>query len=112
MKRKFYLKPAKRNIKTLLIILLFISFSCNKNKLNEDTAVTVYVEKTIVEEKYADQPDSLKFYKEKIFNANNTSENGLKEFMNDLGYKSDSWNRFFKKADEYLTKLKKDRIID
>lgn len=114
MKRKFYLKLVKRNSKQILfsLILLLISVGCNKNRLNEDTAVKVYVEKIVIEEKYATQPDSIKFYKGKIFSKYNTSEEALKMFMNDLGYKSEFWNSFFKKADDYLIQLKKDRVID
>jgi len=108
------LKQVKRNSKQILfsLILLLIALSCNKNKLSEDIAVKVYVEKIVVEEKYATQPDSIKFYNGKIFSKYNTSEEALKVFMNDLGFKSELWNSFFKKADEYLIQLKKDRIID
>ncbi|NMB83655.1 MAG: hypothetical protein GYA14_17745 [Ignavibacteria bacterium] len=108
------MKPVKKDSKIILcsLILLFFSLSCNKNKLSEDVAVKVYVEKIVVEEKYATQPDSIVFYKSKIFSKYNTSEEALKLFMYDLGFKSEFWNNFFKKADEYLIQLKKDRVID
>lgn len=112
MKRKFYLKQVKKGSNTFLFFTLLLFISCSQNNLEENTAVKVYVEKIIIEEKYLSQPDSIKFHLNNLFAKYKTSEEEYKSFMYGLGYKSENWNRFFNSANEYLIQLKKDRVID
>lgn len=113
MKRKFYLKLVKRGNKELLLFLLLFFIGCNsKLKLDEDTAVKVYVEKIIVEEKYINQPDSINYHTNKIFDKYHTSQEELMTFLKNLEFKSEKWNLFFRKADEYLIQLKSNRVIE
>jgi hypothetical protein len=106
------LKPARKSNSAILILLLIISIGCSQKKLNEETAVKIYVEKIIVEEKYSAAPDSLQQYTNQIFSKYNTTPESYKEFMHSLEYDTERWNVFFKKADTYLLELKKNRVID
>jgi len=112
VKRKFYLKPVRKSKTSLLFFFLLVIFACSQKKINEETAIKVYVENIIVEEKYSSAPDSIKFYKHKVFAKYNTTEELYKKFMQSMGYNTERWNNFFRKADTYLIELKTNRVID
>ncbi len=112
MKRRFYLKPARKSKSVILFFFLSAFFACSQKIINEETAIIVYVENIIVEEKYSSAPDSIIFYKKKVFTKYNTTEEGFKDFMQSLGNNTERWNSFFRKADAYLIELKTNRVID
>lgn len=112
MKRKFYLKQVRKSKSALFIFFLLIIFACSQKKINEETAIKVYVENIIVEEKYSSAPDSIKYYKNKVFAKYNTTEEGFREFLLSLDNNTERWNNFFRKADTYLIELKTNRVID
>jgi hypothetical protein len=108
VKRKYYLKPARKNNFYLALTLLpFLVFGCGREKIPQDTLVKVYVENTIVQEKYLLNQDSLRFHKQLVYDKYNVSE---KDFISELGKYSDDkimWENFFKKANAYLNELSK-----
>jgi hypothetical protein len=84
-----------------------IAIACDKARITEDTLIKVYVENTIVQEKYILNADSLRFQKQLIYNKYNITE---KEFLEELSKYSDDkvmWEDFFKKANVYLNELVK-----
>ena len=113
MKRKFYLKPAKRN-SALLILLSFsiFCFACSKEKIPEEVLAKVYVENIIVNDTYSSNADSLRVHKQSVFNKYKITE---KEFEAELEKYSDDktkWADFFKRANDYLNNLKKSNAIN
>ena len=112
MKRKFYLKPVRRN--NLLIIffpVIVFCFGCSKEKIPEETLIKVYVENVIVEETYTANYDSLQTHRQLIFSKYKISE---MDFQNELKKYADDktkWEGFFKKANDYLNDLKKSNAI-
>lgn len=108
MKRKFYLKPARRNnLYFALTLLLLLFWGCSREKISEDTLIKVYVENTIVQEKYLLNQDSLRFHKQLVYDRYSVTE---KDFIGELHKYSDDkimWDNFFKKANVYLNELAK-----
>lgn len=110
MKRKFYLKQVKNNILPL-VLLIFSVIYCSDNKLDQDKAVKIYVENIIVEEKYSFNIDSVNFYKGKIYSKYSVSLKDYEDYMYGLKDDPEKWTDFFKKAEDYLTELKKSEAI-
>lgn len=113
MKRKFYLKPAKRNSAALILLsFLIFSFACSKEKIPEEVLAKVYVENLIANETFSSNADSLRVHKLSVFNKYKITE---KEFDAELEKYSDDkakWEEFFKKANDYLNDLKKRKVIN
>ncbi len=103
------MKPAKRSnyiLILLIIILLLFHIKCSKENINEDTAVKIYTENVIIEEKYAYNPDSLRLSQKKLFERYKTSKKKFENYLNKLRTDIEKWQNFFKKADKYLEDLK------
>jgi len=113
VKRKFYLKPAKRNsFFFILIIISIFSFGCGKHKIDEDTLVKIYVENMIIHERYSYSADSLRVHSDLVFKKYNTTKQDYKAELQQYSDDSDMWESFFKKADAYLTELKSKNKIN
>lgn len=116
MKRKFYLKPARKNRIVLFFLLsisfLLTNFGCVKKNIEDDKAVRIYVENIIVEEKYSYNPDSLRIHQQFIFNKYKTTKQQFETYLKNLEADQIKWQSFFKKADEYLTELRKSELIN
>ena len=112
MKRKFYLKPVRKNsILIIFLPLIVICFGCSNEKIPEETLVKVYVENVIVEETYSTNADSLLAHRQKVFSKYKITE---EDFRNEIERYSDDktkWESFFKKANEHLIDLKKSKAI-
>jgi hypothetical protein len=107
------LKPARRNSPAFLFLLIAFFFSaCSKEKIPEEILVKVYVESVIINESYTFNSDSLRIKKQMVFKKYGVTEKQfeteLKEYSQDKG----SWERFFKKANDYLNDLKKNGTIN
>lgn len=85
---------------------------CSGNNIDEDTAVKIYVENLIVEEKYNSKPDSIEFYQKHVFDKHKTSKEKFKTYIKNLEFDQIRWGSFFRKADQYLLELKSNRAID
>jgi len=113
VKRKFYLKPVRRNNIIVIFLSLIVVYSgCSKEKIPEETLIKVYVENVIVEETYATNNDSLRTHRQIIFSKYKITE---KDFQNELKRYADDktkWESFFKKANDYLNDLKKSNAIN
>lgn len=113
MKRKFYLKPANVNRKSALFFLaaaLFVISNCG-GTIDEDKAVRIYVESTIAEEQFSYNVDSVKSRKGKILKKYKATRQDYEAYLKNLKYDEEKWTSFFKRADEYLTELKKSEAI-
>lgn len=113
MKKEFYLKPVKRNNNFLLLLLVLpiICAGCKSQSLDDETAVKIYVENIIAEEKYLSNPDSLKICRQKIYSQYQSDNKKFNEYLKDLKGNKDRWDNFFKKADSYLSELNKKGTI-
>jgi len=113
VKKEFSLKPVKRNNFFLLLLLILPIFctGCKSKSLDDETAVKIYVENIIAEEKYLSNPDSLKICRQKIYSQYKSDNNKLNEYLKNLKSDKDKWDIFFKKADLYLSELKKKGTI-
>ena len=113
MKRKFYLKPVRRNNIIVIFLSLIVIYSgCSKEIIPEETLIKVYVENVIVEETYATNTDLLRTHRQIIFSKYKITE---KDFQNELKRYADDktkWESFFKKANDYLNDLKKSNAIN
>ncbi len=113
MKRKFYLKPVRRNnFLVIFFSVIIFCFGCSKEKIPEETLIKVYVENVIVEETYAANTDSLRAHQQIVFSKYKITE---KDFQNELERYADNktkWETFFKKANDYLNDLKKSNAIN
>ncbi len=106
------MKPVRRNnISIIFLSLILIYSGCSRENIPEETLIKVYVENVIVEEIYAANADSLKTHKQYVFAKFKITE---KDFQNELKRYADDetkWERFFKKANDYLNDLKKSNAI-
>jgi hypothetical protein len=113
VKKEFCLKPVKRNniLLLLLLVLPIIYSGCKSHSLDDETAVKIYVENIIAEEKYLSNHDSLRISKQKIFSKYKFDKKQFNEYLKDLNGNKDKWENFFKEADLYLSGLKKKGVI-
>lgn len=79
--------------------------------IDEEKAVKIYVESAIAEEQFSYSADSVKSRKGKIFEKYKTTPQDYKAYLKSLEYDEEKWTSFFKRADEYLTDLKKSEAI-
>lgn len=112
MKRKYYLKQAKRNSPIFILLFGLLTFNgCSKEKIPEETLVKVYVENVIVEETYSLNADSLRIHKKAVFDRYKISENDFREELTRYSDDKTKWESFFKQANVYLNDLKKSNAI-
>lgn len=90
---------------------MFSVIYCSDNKLDQDKAVKIYVESIIIEEKYSFNIDSVNFYKGKIYSKYGVTSDDFEYYLVGLKDDSEKWADFFKKAEDYLTELKKSEAI-
>ncbi|MBI1939042.1 MAG: hypothetical protein HYS25_13100 [Ignavibacteriales bacterium] len=93
----------------LTAALLIIS-NCG-GSIDEDKAVKIYVESAIAEEQFSYSADSVKSRKGKILKKYQTTRQDYEAYLKNLEYDEEKWASFFKRADEYLTDLKKSEAI-
>jgi len=91
--------------------MLFLT-GCDKKNIDEQTAVKIYVENIILEEKYFYNVDSLNIYRKKMFDRYNVSAKDFEEYLKGLKANQNQWENFFKKADEFLKDLKSTNAIN
>ena len=84
---------------------------CESSKIDDKTAVKIYVENLIVEEKYSAIPDSIEIHRQKVFSNFNSSKKDFDEYLSSIKSNPEKWESFFKKADSYLNELKKNGKI-
>lgn len=113
MKRKFYLKPARKNNIVLIFLSLIIVYSgCSKEKIPEETLIKVYVENVIVEETFSTNADSLLAHRNIVFSKYKITEKDFQDELNRYADNKTKWESFFKKANDYLNDLKKSNAIN
>jgi len=113
VKRKFYLKPAKRNNIILIFLSLIVVYSgCSNEKIPEETLIKVYVENVIVEETYSANTDSLIAHRNIIFSKYKITEKDFQDELNKYAGDKTKWDSFFKKSNDYLNDLKKSNAIN
>ncbi len=115
MKKEFYSKLAKRNkylFALPLLLLFFIISGCKSSKIDDKTAVKIYVENLIVEEKYSSNTDSLRLQKQMVFKKYNLSRNDFDDFMKSMKDDPEKWKIFFEQADSYLNELKEKGVVN
>ena len=71
----------------------------------------IYVETVIVNETYGPQSDSVKVHKQAVFNKYHVTEKLFNEEMGKISADKETWDRFFKSANEYLNELKKSKAV-
>ncbi len=74
--------------------------------------VKIYVESIIINETYGSQADSVKVHKQLVFTTYGIDEKSFKEEMAKISADKESWENFFKKANDYLDDLKKSNTIN
>ena len=105
------MKQAKRNSIYTLSIFIAILFSCfiigcKSQTIDENTAVKVYVENTIAEEEFSNQPDSIKNHQNKIFTKYHINRKDFEIFFSSMEPDTKKWHDFFERAEKYLSELK------
>ncbi len=94
----------------MLLLLLFTG--CKSHEIDSDTAVKVYVENLIAEEKYSSKPDSLNIERQTIFKKYNVSQADFDNYLQSMNDDTGKWEEFFKNADTYLNELKASGIVN
>lgn len=105
------MKRAKNNFLFFVLILIPAFISCSDNKIDQDTAVKIYVERIMVEEKYSYSLDSIKVHMDKVFKRYDVASNEFESYIKDMSDDQEKWTEFFKKAKNYLAELKKGGAI-
>lgn len=95
----------------LLILLVGFVHGCKKYSVDEDTAIKIYVENIVAEEKYFSNPDSLILHRQKIYEKYKTSKTDYDNYLKSFEGNQEKWDLFFKEAESYLNELKKKGII-
>ncbi|MEG8945831.1 hypothetical protein [Rosettibacter firmus] len=108
------MKQVKRNNHIVLfaISILLLIVNCSEKKIDEDTAIRIYVENIILEEKYSYNLDSLKINQKKLYEKYNTSREEFENYLKNLKTDIEKWQNFFKKANTYLQDLKNTNVIN
>lgn len=113
VKNGFSLKQVKRNSLFILFVIVLLSTpSCQKEEMDEDKLVRVYVENLIIEETYLSNPDSLKIKKEILHNKFSTTKDKFESELAKLGSDREKWERFFNKSRTLLEDLRKSGAIN
>ena len=107
-------KGSRRFLLLFFIPIAALSFAvaCSKKTIDEDTAVKVYVENIIAEEKFSHNFDSLKIHQEFILKKYNTNQHDFESYLKELKDDPSNWEDFFKKSDEYIVELQKEGAIE
>jgi len=100
-----------RNLILFFFYLIIVFTACSKEELDTENAVKIYVEISIVEEKYAYDLSLLGTQKQKIFEKYNSSSSEFNSYLSNLKHNNEKWKDFFKKAEDYLTYLKNNQNI-
>lgn len=95
----------------LIIVSIGFIYGCKKSSVGDDTAVKIYVENIVAEEKYFSNPDSLNIHRQKIYAKYNTSKTDYDNYLKTFEGDQEKWDRFFKEAETYLNVLKKKGIV-
>ncbi len=117
MKKEFYLKLAKRNSLSILVLnfclISFLSFSgCSDKKGYDDkTLAKIYVENLIAQEKYEEDKDSLMIARNKIFTESGITKDEFENAMKSFGNDRERWAAFFKEANSYLHERQKTKAF-
>jgi hypothetical protein len=112
VKRRFYLKPVRKNSILIIFLSLIVIYSgCSKEKIMEETLVNVYVENVISEETYSANSDSLLAHRQMIFSKYKITEEAFRNEIERYSDDKTKWESFFKKANERLVDLKKSNAI-
>ncbi len=111
MKRKYFLKQVKESRCILFFVLAFLFVNCQKNKIDDDLLVRVYVENIVFEESHQQNTIEYTKQKEEIFKRNNISQKDFEEAMMKMKDDKNRWDAFFKKADALADDLKKSGTI-
>ncbi|MEW5843710.1 MAG: DUF4296 domain-containing protein [Bacteroidota bacterium] len=113
MKRKFYLKRAEKN-KFLICAVIAVSFIfsyCSQKKYPRDLLAKIYVENLVAEGKYDFNPDSLRFYQQKVFAKYKITQDQFKSALKSYQDDPKEWDGFFKRAKVMLDSLKAQSVI-
>jgi hypothetical protein len=80
---------------------------CGSPKKREfETASKIYIDNMLVDEKYAGNIDTIKFYRNLVFKKYNMKEDEYRKFFDELSLDRAKWDNFFKLAESYLDTLK------
>ncbi len=72
----------------------------------------VYVENLVAEGKYDFNPDSLRFYRERVFDKYKITQDKFKSALKDYQNDPKEWDEFFKRAKVILDSLKTQSVIN
>ena len=112
MKREFSLKLARKNNLLIIFFIAAIFFSsCQRNKIDEDTLVRIYVENIIVEESQSPNSKESVKKKEEIVKRYNVSQKDVDDAMLSMKGDKERWDSFFQKANALVDDLKKSGTI-
>ncbi len=95
-----------RNI-LIFLVLSFILIGCDsEEKINKEKVAHLYVDLLIAQETYKYNVDSLKITTDSLYNEYQLTETQYKNTLEKFKYDEETWNEFFKIAEEYLDTLK------
>jgi len=89
-----------------LIIVIMIAGCGSPKKKDFETASKIYVDNMMVDEKYAGNIDTIKYYRSLVFKKYNMKEEEFKKFLDELSLDRAKWDNFFNMAESYLDTLK------
>lgn len=103
------MKRAKRVNKVILVLFLFsvLYYGCDEEpKVERSKLVKIYVEKTIAQSQFLNNPVLLDSAKHAIFQKYNLTEEEYKTAIESIEPNSEYWDAFFKEAKTYFDSIK------
>jgi hypothetical protein len=98
-------------VKRLLPLLLIFTIACSSDKISpEKKTAHLFVDILIAEEAYKTMPDSLKVRVDSLYNYYGTDSLNYLQTLESFKYDKETWDNFFKYAEEYLDTLKAHEI--
>ncbi len=104
-------------LKTLLVVMLLLSPFClnaENKKLTMDQFIELYVQNTLITEKYLNEPDTLKFYQDQLFDQHQSNRDEFMNFLKEFDQKPEQYSRVWQRiilALDDNRKLQKDSTL-
>ena len=91
----------------IILFIVIFSYGCGSDSEKFDQTVKVYVEKTIAEERFMNEPDSLKKNVDQVFSKYGITREEYDKTLKSFEYNKEKWLAFLDSADAYLGELRK-----
>jgi len=89
----------------LLLLALVIFFFLQDRGMSEDRFIEIYIQLSLVNEEFKDNPEKLEAERKKIFSEYKFSQKELDKFLQSYRKNPERWVRLWEKINQHLSEL-------